>query len=102
MIGIVEIMGHRTRAGHLTDATIGGATMLRIEHPTDPELVEYYTPAALFAIRPCSLEQAVAAASWWARVEPPRELTAFDEFVLDDDDDEPPLPVDSWDSEYDR
>lgn len=31
--GVVEIMGRRTRAGLLSDCTIGGATLLRIRAP---------------------------------------------------------------------
>jgi hypothetical protein len=100
MYGIVEIMGHRTRAGVLSDATIGGAIMLRIEHPslcdhtgTEP-LTEYYAPAAIFAIRPCSREEAVVAAEWWKRTEPMRELSAdfddvIDDYAFDDPDDDP-------------
>lgn len=68
--GVVEIMGHRTRAGRLSDAQLGGATMLRIEHPTavdhtgEAPLTEFYAPAAIFAIRLCSPDEAVKAASW--------------------------------------
>lgn len=72
MHAVVEIMGHRTRAGVVSDATFGGGPMLRIEHPSrtghdgDP-LAEYYAPTAIFAIRPCSPEEAKAVADWaWA------------------------------------
>ena len=89
--GIVEIMGHRTRAGLLSDATIGGATMLRVEHPSladhtgDEPLTEYYAPAAIFAIRPCSQDQAIAAARWWTGIDgPPALPAALDEHVVDD------------------
>lgn len=72
MFAVVELMGHRTRAGAISDATMGGATLLRIEHPHRPDhtgeepLTEYYAPSAIFSIRPCSADEAtaVAARSW--------------------------------------
>ena len=101
--GVVEIMGHRTRAGMLSDTQIGGATMLRIEHPTLPDhtgvepLTEYYTPSAIFAIRPCSQEDAtkVAESYWRAPKAVPAALcAAFDEVVDDEwDDDEEAFPL---------
>lgn len=95
MFGIVEIMGHRTRAGALSDVTIGGGTMLRIEHPTlaDPEndhepLAEFYSPSAIFAIRPCSAAEATAAAErCWSRPPlfyRPELAPPFDDMVEDD------------------
>jgi hypothetical protein len=89
MWGVVEIMGHRTRAGALSDATIGGATMLRIEHPTRPDhtgnepLCEYYAPSAIFAIRPCSQEDATAVAGrvWPEPVYRPALSPALDDLV---------------------
>lgn len=52
MHAVVEIMGRRTRAGLISDATIGGATLLRIEHPSErgadgEPLAEYYAPQSL-------------------------------------------------------
>jgi hypothetical protein len=93
MWGVVEIMGHRTRAGMLSDATIGGATMLRIEHPSLADatgaepLTEYYSPSAIFCIRPCSKEEAEVAARWWVRTDSsaPLQLSpALDDLVDDD------------------
>lgn len=96
MFAIVEIMGHRTRAGLISDAQLGGATLLRIEHPTRVDvdqqpIVEYYTPQAIFAIRPCSQGDAETAAGWsWPeqRVTPALGPAFAD--VLDDDDDDDP------------
>jgi len=93
LYAVVEIMGHRTRAGAISDATMGGAPMLRIEHPTEAAhdggpLVEYYAPASIFAIRPCSREVAEQAARYWSPPgpAPARELPAeFAELVDDDD-----------------
>lgn len=100
MWGVVEIMGHRTRAGALSDASIGGATMLRIEHPTRADhtgegmLAEFYAPSAIFAIRPCSLEECVKVAAWaWpdpAATIRPALSPAFDEFVDEDEDEDDP------------
>ena len=94
---IVEIMGHRTRAGAISDATICGATYLCIEHPTtaghsgEEPLTEFYAPSAIFAIRPCSHEQAITAAKYWRPIEsgPPALGAGLDELVdaeiVDDD-----------------
>lgn len=70
MYAVVELMGHRTRAGMVSDAQMGGATLLRIEHPSRADhsgsepLTEYYAPSALFSIRPCSQEEAERVAAW--------------------------------------
>lgn len=94
VFAVVEIMGRRTRAGAISDAQMGGATLLRIEHPgaadhtgTEP-LTEYYAPQAIFAIRPCSQEDAakVAAWSWPSGPATPELSPAFDDYVDDDDD----------------
>ena len=100
MHAIVEIMGRRQRAGRISDATLGGATMLRVEHPTrvDEEgqpVAEYYAPAALFAIRPCTEAQAIAANRWaWPDPKPelgpglPPELAEYVDSDEDEDDGE--------------
>lgn len=97
---VVEILGRRTRAGAISDAQMGGAVLLRIEHPSladhtgDEPLTEMYAPAAIFAIRPCSFEEAAAVAKWaWPRAVPAnRELAAgFAELVDDDDEDQEDL-----------
>lgn len=102
MWAIVEIMGHRIRAGLVSDATIGGATMLRVEHPTaaTPDggepVTEYYAPQAIFAIRPCTQEDAarVAGQSWPAGQ--PRPQLAYElEVHVDDDDDDDDF-TDDW------
>lgn len=96
MFAIVEIMGRRTRAGAISDAQLGGATLLRIEHPTRADatgtepLTEYYAPQAIFAIRPCTQDEAITVAAWaWPE---PRTIPAldpaFDDAIIDDDDPE--------------
>jgi hypothetical protein len=101
MYAIVEIMGHRVRAGMVSDVQMGGATLLRIERPTavdhsgDEPLTEFYAPAAIFAIRPCSQDDAAKAAeAYWPARPQPRELSAaFDGFVDDE-------PLDLDDEEF--
>ena len=101
MFAVVEIMGRRTRAGAVGDATLGGATLLRIEHPTRKDhtgvepLAEYYAPSAIFAIRPCSQDEATKVAEWaWAEPRAalgPGLVPELEEKVEDaewDDDDE--------------
>lgn len=96
LYAVVEIMGRRTRAGVISDATIGGAQLLRIEHPTaaahggEEPLTEYYAPQAIFAIRPCSREEAEQVAGWaWRAGQGPAALApAFSDLVDDYDDDE--------------
>lgn len=54
---IVELMGHRIRAGHVCEVELAGGKMLRIDIPTaDGEVTEFYSTAALYALRPCSEE----------------------------------------------
>jgi hypothetical protein len=94
MWAIVEIMGHRVRAGLIGDASLGGATMLRVQHPTavleGEPLAEYYSPSAIFAIRPCTEAEAVRVAEYrWSTGPAPAELPAtLEEFVDYDDDDD--------------
>lgn len=71
--GIVEIMGHRQRAGRLSDVQRFGISMMQIEIPTDDEggfRVEYYSGGSIFAFRECTEEQARAFAKMIA---PPPE-----------------------------
>lgn len=96
MWGVVEIMGHRTRAGRLSDAQLGGATLLRIEHPSrtdhtgESPLAEFYAPSAIFDIRLCSPEEAEKVAAWaWPGAMPARPaLSSGFEDLVDGEDDE--------------
>lgn len=107
LYGVVELMGHRTRAGAISDAQMGGATLLRIEHPTradhtgEEPLAEFYAPAAIFSIRPCSADEACKVAAWaWAETDARPALNAafgevMDEELEDDDDEDEPCGCDS-------
>lgn len=70
---VVEIMGHRQRAGRISDVQRFGIAMMQIEIPTDDEggfRVEYYSGGSIFAFRECTEEQARAIAKMIA---PPLE-----------------------------
>jgi hypothetical protein len=93
LFGVVEIMGRRTRAGRLSDATLGGATLLRIEHPTRTDhtgtepLTEFYAASAIFAIRPCSRDECEKVAGWaWPAARPttPELAPVFQDHIIYD------------------
>lgn len=66
----IELMGHRTRVGYIRPVVFAGRGLVEIREPehtgadygggdrTIPEKVEYYSPAAIFALSP-STEQEV-------------------------------------------
>lgn len=62
---ILELMGHRKLAGHVSEVTIAGAAMLRLDVPSDPPVTQFYGGAAIYCITPTTEELArqVAAAS---------------------------------------
>ena len=107
MHAIVEIMGRRTRAGLISDAQMGGATLLRIEHPTamdhtgtEPR-AEYYAPSAIFGICPCSEEEAVQVAGWaWPDRPGTPELSSGVRDLIDDDTLHPDDTDDEWGSGF--
>lgn len=62
---IVEIMGHRRLGGYVTEQQIAGAGFLRIDVPGPdgtPLATQFYPPASVYAITPCSEEAARAVA----------------------------------------
>lgn len=67
--GIVECLGHRQRAGRISEVERFGGKMLRVDVPVEPTLLnpaeyvtEFYASAALYAVRPTSEAVARAAA----------------------------------------
>jgi hypothetical protein len=80
--GIVEMLGHRTIVGRLSEVTVAGAAMLRVEVPTSPPSECLVAASALYAITPCSEEAARA------RHERPPELVVANGYVDDWDYDE--------------
>lgn len=58
---VLELMGHRRLAGHLTEATIGGAPFLRLDVPGadgQPAATQYYAATAVYCITPTSEDTA--------------------------------------------
>jgi NaMN:DMB phosphoribosyltransferase len=55
---IVEMLGHRQAVGQLSEVTVAGATMLRVETPGEPPRVVLVAASALYAITPCTEEYA--------------------------------------------
>ncbi|MDX2235306.1 MAG: hypothetical protein NW200_12480 [Hyphomonadaceae bacterium] len=50
---LVEIMGHRRRAGFVREVTVAGAKMLQVDVPApDGDVTEFYGGASIFALRP--------------------------------------------------
>ena len=56
---LVELMGHSRIAGRVTDATIGGATFIRVDVPETSggqPSTRYFSPAAIYCISPVTEE----------------------------------------------
>lgn len=59
----VEVMGHESYAGEVMDASVGGATFIRVDVPevlaqygggTIPAFTKLFAPGAIFSISPCT------------------------------------------------
>ncbi|MEO8602657.1 MAG: acetyltransferase [bacterium] len=58
---ILELMGHRRLAGHLSEQVVGGASLIRIDvphGPADAQTTQFYSPAAVYCITPTTEEVA--------------------------------------------
>lgn len=57
---IVELMGHRRLAGKLSEATIAGSGVLRIDvfvpNRAEPIATQFYSPKALYCVTPTTEE----------------------------------------------
>ncbi|WP_025319180.1 hypothetical protein [Granulibacter bethesdensis] len=53
---IIELMGHRQRAGHIEEVEIAGGKMIRIDIPMGDGITEFYATSALYSLRPVSEE----------------------------------------------
>lgn len=54
---IVELMGHRVRAGRAQEVELAGGKMLRVDIPTEGgDVTEFYSTSAIYALRPCTEE----------------------------------------------
>jgi len=69
--GIVELMGHSRTAGRLSEETIGGANMLRVDFPDGESFrTAYYGPSAIYALHVTDEKVARAAAATMGRRPP--------------------------------
>jgi hypothetical protein len=62
---ILELMGHRKLGGRLSEAVVGGAAFIRIDVAAEdgqPPATQFYAPAAVYCITPCTEETARALA----------------------------------------
>jgi len=68
---ILELMGHRKIAGLVSEATIGGASFIRIDVPKgeDTEVTQFYSPGAIYCITPTTKEIAISVGTTYS--EPP-------------------------------
>lgn len=88
---IVELMGHRSRAGHVREVEMYGTTLLRIDIPTGDgkTVTELVGGSAIYCLTPC--EQAMVD-DWVRRRGDLRPVSPFHysqpALPLDDDDDE--------------
>lgn len=74
---VLELMGHRRIAGHVTEQEVAGRGFLRIEIPADDGTTfatQFYSPTAVYGFTPVSEETARA----FAKGHRPRPVTRFD------------------------
>lgn len=74
---ILELMGHRRLAGRVSEATIAGQSLLRVDVPGPGDqalMTQYYSPSAIYSLTPTTEEVARELARRWT--EPP--ATPFD------------------------
>lgn len=53
---VIEMLGHRRLAGHVTEAQISGASFLRVDIPGEPQVTQYIAPGSVYAIHPTTEE----------------------------------------------
>lgn len=54
---ILELMGHRKLGGYVQEATVAGASFLRLDIPDGNDgaiATQFYSPAAVYCITPCT------------------------------------------------
>lgn len=51
---ILELMGHRRLAGFVSEATLAGVTMVRLDIPSEPPATQFYNPKSIYCLTPCS------------------------------------------------
>lgn len=63
---IVNLMGHHTKSGYLSEQNIAGTPFIRLDikwRGIDKTTTEFYAPGAIHSIIPCDEETALAASS---------------------------------------
>ena len=79
---IVELFGHQRMAGFVTEATIGGCALLRVDvpktdNPEETSFTRYLGNGAIYALNPTTKEQVLAAVKVLYPPPPvPREMPA--------------------------
>ena len=74
---IIDLFGHQRIAGHVSEATIGGCALLRVDVPEmkgQPAYTRYFGSGAIYSMTPCTEETARAAVAYHA----PKPIQAFD------------------------
>lgn len=97
---VVELMGHKIVAGHVSEQTVAGGAMLRIDQPAVPgreQRTELVNASSIYSLTPCTEETALAVlrrhaprAAWefgLPRQSAPPGLPAPETLVGDDDED---------------
>jgi hypothetical protein len=80
---VIELMGHRRMAGHVSEVTIAGAHFLRIEVPTDPPEEHLHPPSAVYGIHPTTEAEVRRQVAW---MNPPALPSSTDDSKFDPDD----------------
>lgn len=72
---ILELMGHRRRAGRIAEVEMFGGKLLRIDIPTaDGEVTEFYGASSIYSLRPASEDVARRAAEGMGDPRPVRPV----------------------------
>lgn len=93
---VLDLFGHQRTAGHVTEATIGGCSFIRIDVPEkdDKYRTEYYGNGAVYSMRPVSEEVARKIAEGASTPVSAWEISRLGlnpmaDSMIDDDDDAP-------------
>jgi len=93
--GILELMGHRTAIGRISERELAGKPMLHVQRVDG--ITQWYSPDSLYALTPCTAEQAAEAARKQYQPGLPYGLRAITAASDDDEDDADPWHSDGGD-----
>jgi len=93
--GILEVMGHRTAIGRISERELAGKPMLHVVRADG--IVQWYSPESLYALTPCTEQQAAEAARRQYQPGLPYGLRAITAASDDDEDDADPWHSDGGD-----